>query len=574
MQAAEAAMRRFDVVVSSEEHGTIGVVWGTFPNAPVSRAPGAFVLGDVIPGPGPERLTAAEYAARAAGAAVPPAFDGYYFAATFDPRGALTAATDILGAFPVYHAIVGEALLVASSPALITAYPGFNTAIDPYGLAALLVTNGSVRGRTPYQGIHRLAAAHALVAEPGGAPREARHYTIEFNRDSHDVPAEESALRMYEAFVAAAKRHVPSDVPHAMLLSGGIDSRLITGVLARQGVPLSVITRGDPSDLEYRCARAVARHLGLPQRLVPHTDGAFDHFERSLWWDGMACAPGTGGGGGLGEALSETQRHVVAGYMADPILGGVTATKTFDRATRTTSFDQFLKRTNVWGVPLDVLPRLLRNDVFGGSLEAVLDDLRADFAQSADTDLARSWMHTMVLRERFAMGRIWGRLAFSAWPRMPQVDRALIRVAVGVPMPVLAGRRLEREMLERFHTDLARLPLDRNDFDVTPLLPGVMDLVRAAIDRRVRRLRARLGVPRPERRYYHRTFDFNGSAWRVTRHGAEPDRERAYALFDRQTYDSIVPRAEEHWQPTGLIEGAAGARMLLSLGVWMRVGLE
>lgn len=578
MAAAAAAMRRFDLTVSSADAGSIGLVWATFPGGPVDHspateaAPGAFVMGEVIPGPGPERLTAAAYAGQVAGLETPPALDGFHFASTYDPRGRFTVAVDILGAFPVYHARAGEALLVASSPALITAYPGFGTTYDPLGLAALLITNGSVRGRTPYRGIRRLPAGHVLIAEPGAPPREARHYAIELNTASHDVPAEECALRVYEAFVDAARRHVPTNAPHTMLLSGGLDSRLILGVLARQGVPLNVITRGAPSDLEYRCARAVARHLRLTQHLVPHPDGTFELFERSLWWDGMASGPGSGGAD-LGEVLPNAHPHIVAGYAADPILGGVTIGKAFDRAARAASFEHFIRRINVWGVPLDLLPRLLRREVFGDSMEVVLGELRDDYTNIAGGHLARSWLHTMQLRERFAMGRMWGRLAFRSWPRVPQVDRTLIGVAAGVPLPVLAGRRLEREMLERFHTDLARLPLDRNDFDITPPLAGVMDLVRAGMDRRIRRLRGQLGLPRPERRYYHRTFDFNGSTWRMARIGAEPDRARAHALFEREAFDALVPRPDQPWRPTGTIEGSSSARMLTSLAVWLRVGL-
>jgi asparagine synthase (glutamine-hydrolysing) len=179
----------------------------------------------------------------------------------------------------------------------------------------------------------------------------------------------------------------------------------------------------------------------------------------------------------------------------------------------------------------------------------------------------------MELRQRVGIGHMWGHLAFAGWPRMPQLDRALLRVVAGVPLPVLGGRRLEREMLERFHPDLARLPLDRNDFDTTPLLPGALDLVRAGIDRRVRSFRARIGMPGPERRYYHRIFDFSGDAWRRMRRHAEADRERAYALFERDAFDALVPRAEEHWQPAGTIEGASGVKLLASLGLWMRVAL-
>jgi asparagine synthetase B (glutamine-hydrolysing) len=573
VEAAKQAMGRFDLVVESLEHGPISVVWATFSGAPVSHASGAFVMGDVIPGPGPERLDATGYAARCANEEAPPVFDGLHYAATYDERGALTVAVDLTGALPLYHAVSGHALLAASSPALIAVYPEFRAEVDPLGLAGLLVTNGSVRGRTPYLGIRRMASGHVLTAAPGAAPREVRHHVIPISTESHDVPAEESALRLYEAFVDASRRHVPTNVPHTMFLSGGLDSRLITGVLARQGVPLDLITRGDPRDLEYRCARTVARRLHLPHRLVPHTDGSFDLFERAMWWDGMSSGPGSGGSEGLGEAMRDAQRHVVAGYSADSTMGGAPAAKIFDRDARQASPERLIARLNIWGVSLEALPRLLRRDVFGDSVQTVVDEVREDIMAISETFLARSWVYDLAHRQRFVMGRMWGRFAFGGWPRAPQLDREVLRVSAGIPMPVLTGRRVEREMLTRFHTDLARLRLDRNDPDTTPMLPGVMDLVRAGIDRRIRRFRESIGFPRPERRYYHRTFDFNGSAWRTARRAAEADRERLYALFERKVVDELLPKPEEPWQPTGLIEGAAGVKMLTGLSVWLRVGL-
>jgi len=87
----------------------------------------------------------------------------------------------------------------------------------------------------------------------------------------------------------------------------------------------------------------------------------------------------------------------------------------------------------------------------------------------------------------------------------------------------------------------------------------------------MRRFRQQIGMPRPERRYYHRTFDFNGPAWRRTRLAAAADRERLYDLFDRATLDAFLPAADAHWQPTGAIEGASGVKMLTALGVWMRI---
>ncbi|HTO91534.1 MAG TPA: asparagine synthase-related protein [Candidatus Sulfotelmatobacter sp.] len=572
LRAAEAAMRRFDLAIGSGGRGPVAMRWGTFAGAPVSQAPGALVIGDLIPGPGAERLAAAEYAARAAREATPPACDGYYFAATFDALGALTIAADILGAFPVYYAGAGEALLVASSPALIRYYPGVTSALDHAGLAALLITNGSVGGRTLYKGIRRLPAGVVLIATPGSPPRERRHYAIELSGASHDQPVQECAARFHEALSDSARRHVPAGVPHTLLLSGGIDSRMIAGVLARQGIPLRAVTRGLVSDLEYFCARAVAKQLRLPHQRIADRNATFAEFERLLEWEGLACGPDTANVE-LDEAVPWEHPHFVSGHMADPILGGVTVGKAFDRGSRTTSFEHYLKVTNAWGVPLDALPRLLRRDVFGDSVHLIIQELRQDFTCAADHDLARSWLHTMGLKERFAIGGMLNRLAFRSWPRSPQVDRRLLAVAAGMPLALLDGRRLQREMLIRFHPELARLPLDHNDPDVTPLLPGIYDLVRAGLDRRLRRLRGRLRLPNPERRYYFRTYDFEGAGWRALRQAAEPDRERALALFDRDAFEALVPRAGQRTPPVSRLEDASAAKLLLGVSVWLRVGL-
>ena len=211
--------------------------------------------------------------------------------------------------------------------------------------------------------------------------------------------------------------------------------------------------------------------------------------------------------------------------------------------------------------------------MFGDSLATVLAEIRADFEAQADTDLARAWLFELRHRQRFVMGRMFPRLAFGGWPRAPQMDREVLRVAGGIPFALRTGRRVQREMLRTFQPGLARLPLDRNNPDTTPMLPNVADLVRAGLDRRVRRLRERLGVPRPERRYYHRALDFNGEAWRVARRGAERDRERLYALFERDAVDAVLPPADTPWAPPGTIEGAAGVKMLAGLAVWLRVAM-
>ena len=460
IRAVEKAIGQFKLEISSFEHGPFAVVYGVYPGAPVSTAYNAFVLGDAIPGPGPERLTASQYAEKVTPGETPLACDGFHVAATFDEAGALSVGLDALGTFPVFWGESNDALLVASSPGLITEYPGFEAELDPLGVASVLIANGPVRGRTMCKGIYRLEAGMTLVAPPGAGLKPQRSHRLTASDTSHDVTFEECVARMWDAFQESAKRHIPSDVPHTMMLSGGVDSRCVIGVLAQQRVPMNAVTRGQASDLEYKCAHAVARHLGLEHHLVPHGQGTRETFERSLWWSGMGQSPGSAMGT-LDEAFPGAHPYLATGYVSDPVLGGVTASKAFDPKLRTNTFEQYLKRTNAWGVPVEVLPKLLRRDVFGDAAEQVVAEFREEVMSSGESWLARSWVHTTGFRERLAGSHMCARLAFRAWPRQPVSDRRLAEVTGGIPLNVLGDRRVQRQMLETYMTDLARLPLDR-----------------------------------------------------------------------------------------------------------------
>ena len=50
----------------------------------------------------------------------------------------------------------------------------------------------------------------------------------------------------------------------------------------------------------------------------------------------------------------------------------------------------------------------------------------------------------------------------------------------------------------------------------------------------------------------------------------ETDRELAYALFDRATFDQLLPPSEADWRGENSIEPAAGMKSLLGIIGWLR----
>jgi len=572
MGAAEAALAELGrLTIGSLELGDVGAVWGARAGAPVqhlsdgSRA--TLLLGDVIAGPGPARLAPREYDAAEDPGDIPPPFDGYHLSATFDRHGSLTIATDVLGLFPVYHGSAGGTVLAASHLPLLRAHESFRPALDPAGLIGLLLTRGLVEGRTLYRGVRRLASGHVLRARPGREPAEVRHYRVPVSAIHHDFPFPEAVHRLHDALVAACRRHVPAG-PATLMLSGGLDSRLLAGLLARQGVPAGALTLGDPSDIEYACARAVAEELRLPHTLVPEGARPFP-LERRIRWDGVTSSLAIEEGD-LGAAVEAFPSPLVTGYLMDAVVGGSHIDWAYDAEARRCGYDRFFARVNAYGLSVEALRRLLRPEWSADCLPSVLDAIRRSYESGGGGELSRAWQFDLAHRQRYWVGQVLPTVAFGAWPCLPAVDREVLAVAGGLPLGLLAGRRLEIEVLKRFYPRLAALPLDRNAFDTTPLVPGASDLVRKALSRRLRRLRERVGLPGRERRFYYRTHDFNSPRWREVRRAAEPAREIAHSVFDRREYDELLPPPDSRWPGDDPIVDSARLKTLLGVALWLR----
>jgi asparagine synthase (glutamine-hydrolysing) len=457
---------------------------------------------------------------------------------------------------------------VASSPELLRLHPSFRGSLDPFGLAAVLATSGLVAGHTLFSGVTRLDQGHALVARAGQAPVEHEHYVFPVTRDLHEAPFDVCTSEMYEALRAACCRHVPRGIPHTQMLSGGLDSRLIAGVLAREGRSITAMTRGEAHDIEYRCARAVADHLGFEHHLVRHDECGLESLSDAIRWDGLTSSPGTGSSGSGAAALLRFHPVAVTGYLCDSVVGGTHVSWIEKEGTPPIGFEWAWWRVSNWGLSVDVLERLLRRDVFGDAVHEVREAFRRSYEAAGETHHERNYRFGMQYRNRFGNGDVLARLAFGAWPRSPHLDREVFRVSGSIPPAVLARRRLEKNILERYHLDLACLPLDRNSYDWRPLQPRVKDWIQHAVARRTRAFRERFGLLK-ESRYYFRTYNINGEHWRAIRRMLEPFRERAYEVFERKEFDALLPPPEVDIPARVGIADVAGRKTLLAFLVML-----
>ena len=184
---------------------------------------------------------------------------------------ALTLARDCIGEKPLYYGWQGDTFLFGSELKALRAHPAFNAAIDRGALALLLRHNYVPAPYSIYQGIHKLPPGTFLRLAVGQREVEPVAYwslaeVAERGTANPFEGSEADALDALERHLGNAVRgQMVADVPLGALLSGGIDSTVITALMqANSSRPVRTFTIGfdERQYDEATHARAVATHLG------------------------------------------------------------------------------------------------------------------------------------------------------------------------------------------------------------------------------------------------------------------------------------------------------------------------
>ncbi len=190
--------------------------------------------------------------------------------------GRLFLARDRLGIKPLYYTRDSNAFRFASTLPALTRDSCVATDLDPVALHHYMSFHSVVPApRTLLKAVRKLPPASWMRVEPDGRVAQARYWSLPFGaREDDPGSAEEWQEAVLESMRTAVRRRLAGDVPVGVLLSGGLDSSLITGLLAREGVPrLSTFTVGfedvgAEEGNEFRYSDLVARTFGTDHHQV------------------------------------------------------------------------------------------------------------------------------------------------------------------------------------------------------------------------------------------------------------------------------------------------------------------
>ncbi len=146
----------------------------------------------------------------------------------------LVVARDAMGIKPVYYHDAGGTLTFGSEIRAVLAGLDHTPGVNPEAMSLFLQFRYTPAPLTIYNGIRKLAPGTLLLIERGQCREERWYrYTPEpFDSTKSESEAYEELLDLYRA---AMRRHLLSDVPVGILLSGGLDSGLLLALMNESG---------------------------------------------------------------------------------------------------------------------------------------------------------------------------------------------------------------------------------------------------------------------------------------------------------------------------------------------------
>jgi len=215
--------------------------------------------------------------------------NGMYAFALWDARRRrLLVGRDRLGVKPLYIHRDGKRLVFASEAKAILALPGCRAELDPDALDSYMSLGYVPAPQSIFRGIEKLPPATLLVAEAGKTSAQ-RYWRIPDTVDRSLTEAE-WIDRVRTRLDDAVHMQMVSDVPIGGFLSGGVDSSIVVGLMAKHSDhPVRTYAIGFSggaaesfyNELPY--ARQIAQRFGTGHREIVVKPDVVGLLPRLVW---------------------------------------------------------------------------------------------------------------------------------------------------------------------------------------------------------------------------------------------------------------------------------------------------
>jgi asparagine synthase (glutamine-hydrolysing) len=357
----------------------------------------------------------------------------------------LFLARDRLGIKPLYFSKTDNSFRFASNIQAILeagrAAGDVDTDIDPVGLHHQLTLHAVIPApHTILKGVSKLAPGHTMTVQQNASTEQKKYWHLSATRLSEPKHEIEWTQLIHNALRKAVERRLSvADVPVGVLLSGGLDSSLLVGLLAEAGVKdlrtfsIGFEDIGSEAGSEFEYSDAVVARFGTRHRkihipnaeVLPHLPDAVRNMaEPMVGQDAVAFYL-------LAEQVSKEVKVVQSGQGADEVFGGYFWYPQMDADTGT-DLERF--RRHYFDRPhseyRDSVTEAYRGDDFTSAL--VAEQLGLGDADTFLDRVLRFDVTTLIVDDPVKrvdnMTMAWGLEA-----RVPFLDHELVELAMQMP---------------------------------------------------------------------------------------------------------------------------------------------
>lgn len=200
-------------------------------------------------------------------------FNGMFAFSVYDPRKRrIFLARDRVGKKPLYYSLWNNELAWASEiKGLLTLRAELPRILDKSGLKEYMDL-GYIPGELSiYKHIRKLPPAHSAIYDLESKDFKLHRYWSLPAPGCRVVNEDDAAEELESLLRDAVKIRLESDVPVGTMLSGGLDSGLITAMIAKENPDIVAYTAQFPVAKydETETARSVAKWVGIRHKIIP-----------------------------------------------------------------------------------------------------------------------------------------------------------------------------------------------------------------------------------------------------------------------------------------------------------------
>jgi asparagine synthase (glutamine-hydrolysing) len=216
-------------------------------------------------------------------------FRGMFAFAIWDSKQKqLFMARDRLGKKPLLYAYQNGHFAFASEIKALLQIPGIERKVNATAIHQYLTYQYVPSPDTIFEGIKKLPPAHYLLYDRNGNIRIERYWKLKFNSNHQTyTDAQELGDRIRTELEESVNLRLISDVPLGAFLSGGVDSSLIVGIMAKfSEKPVKTFSIGfeekDFNELFY--ARLVSNHFATEHHEFVVKPNAIEILPKLVWY--------------------------------------------------------------------------------------------------------------------------------------------------------------------------------------------------------------------------------------------------------------------------------------------------